>query len=169
MHKKIFCLGVVIILAFFLLTISCVKESPDIYIFEDINECSNISNLTHSNGYVTEYENPNNDKNLKDLKYNDFYAAIYESEELKFEIYAYEFDSPEAAKNYFKNVTGKSTDSSTTFSSSKGMSTYRLVVIDHNCAYTVLTSHDQSETINKSLSEIFSRKIIYSDGELKAE
>ena len=107
MHKKLYRLGVAILFLLFLLTISCGKRSTDVYIFEDINECSNISNLTYSNGYVIEYENPNDDKYLKNLVYNDFYVAVYESEELRFEIFAYEFDSYESAKKYFKNATGK--------------------------------------------------------------
>ena len=142
-----------------LLLSSCQIPNIEVYIFTDLNECSNIKDLTYSAEKIREYENPNGDKYLKELVYTDFYAASYESEELSFEIFAYEFDSAESAQKYFNNVTGKNVSLDTNFSSSKGMGEFRLVVIDQKYAYTVTSSSKEAEILKKSLCEIFSKNI----------
>ena len=142
-----------------LFTVSCLNVRVDYYIFSNIDECYNISNLAYAEAQIIRYEDTSDDKYLKNLTYKEFYAGTYKSKELNFEIFAYEFYDSESAKSYFKNVTGVNTEFDATFLGSKGMIYYSLVVIDGNCAYFVLAPRNQSEILNKSLGDIFSKKI----------
>ena len=138
--------------------------SMDFYIFADISECENLNSLDYEGAQFNKYSTSNNDKELGELKYNSFVAGKYTSEELDFEIFAYEFDSADTAKKYFKNVAGKSNDRDTTFSASSGFglfgpSQYEIIVIDYERAYRVVTDQMHDEEIKKALGQIFSIKI----------
>jgi hypothetical protein len=88
-------------------TVSCFPGKPNVYIFNDISECENISFLKYENSILYRYENPSADTYLRKLSYVEYFAARYESNELEFEIFAYVFENSETAMQYFENVTGK--------------------------------------------------------------
>ena len=139
--------------------LSCGPGSLDFYIFDDISECEKIQHLEYEVGRLTKYDNPKSDENLKELSYNDFFAAKYESDEVEFEIYAYVFDSKQTSQQYFKNSTGKDDNLEINFLASKGLKFCKITVISGERAYTVLGSRSQFETIKKLLGEIFSVKL----------
>lgn len=138
---------------------SCGPGIMDFYIFSDIDECNNIEAFKSEDATITIYDSPDLDKNLGDLAYNDFFAAYYDSNELKFEIFAYEFVDSDSAKKYFERETGIETDISTRFLASGGIKTYNVIVIDDCNAYCANTSQKDSEDLKLFLGEIFSKKI----------
>ena len=158
--------NITLLFTFFVLLFaaSCSSVSMEFYVFSDIAECINIHNLPYGDAVITEYDSPAKDKYLGQIRYDNFYAAQYSSEKLSFEIYAYEFKSPDDAQQYFTNVTGKTHSAATNFSESKGMGSYRLVVIDSEKAYIATTSADQSEQLKQCLGSVFSKKISHPDG-----
>lgn len=109
----------------------------DYYIFSDINECLNLKN-DNSKIEMSKYDSPQNDQHLGNLKYNDFCAAKYKSKELEFEIFAYEFNSVNDAKAYFKNGTGKESENNYNFTASTGLfGPSEIIVFKNEKAYTV--------------------------------
>ncbi len=148
-----------IILTILPLCFSCGGQNSNFYIFDDISECENLEKTEYSEINVKKYTDPQEDKYLENLEYEAFYAAEFKSSELEFEIFAYEFDDPDTAKKYFENVTGKSRAYDTDFSSEKGMTQYRLVVIDFEKAYIVYTSRSSYNELNQALGSVFSKTI----------
>ena len=138
---------------------SCENRVPDIYIFENISECENIEEYKSDDAVVTIYDIPTDDKNLDDLEYDSFYAASYESDELDFEIFAYEFVDSDSAKEYFSKKTGIESVYSTMFLTSGGMTKYDIIVIDESRAYYAETSKEDEEDMNQLLSRVFSKKL----------
>ncbi len=142
---------------------SCENRVPDIYIFENISECENIEKYKSDDAVVTICDTPNADKNLNELEYDSFYGSSYESDELDFEMFAYEFEDCDSAKEYFKKETGKIVADDTTFITSIGMSKYEIVVIDGCRAYFVETSKADREDLNLFLSRAFSKKLEFTN------
>ena len=167
-HKELLSVIIILLVLFGVLAIVVAntwsKQPTDNFIFKDIDECQNLLSLSYEDGKTTVYNSPSDDNYLKDLTYVDFFAAKYESAELEFEIFAYVFNTSETAQKYFKNVTGKSVDLATNFSSSYGIglfgvSSAELVVIDSERAYIIHIPHNQLEKLEKLLGEIFTVKI----------
>lgn len=158
--KKIlrYIIAVITLLIMSAVICSCGPGIMDFYIFSDIDECNNIEAFKSEDATITIYDSPDLDKNLGDLAYNDFFAAYYDSNELKFEIFAYEFVDSDSAKEYFTKVTGKKS-LETNFSASGGMTKYRVIVIDEYRVYCAYTSLKDSEDLKLFLGEIFSKKI----------
>lgn len=155
MKKILMC---VICLSLMLTCCSCSVKGYEFYIFSDISECEGITEHKHDDAEITIYEAPD-DKYLKDLEYVKFFACDYSSSELEFEIFAYEFDSSEDAKEYFKNVTGKSNQPDKSFSTSKGMFRFRVVAIDDSRAYVAISPKKYDREVLSFLKEVFSVKI----------
>ena len=132
----------------------------NVCIFSDIRECEEIKNFDFLDEEITEYETPNGDKFLRDLSYSHFFAAEYKSRELTFEIFAYEFETPDEAVKYFQKITGKKDNIPTNFSGMSSWGTYRLVVIDAQRAYCVYTTPGQAEVLTQNLKEIFSVNVL---------
>jgi len=138
---------------------SCIPEKPVCYIFEDISECENIEKLKSEDAVVTVYDSPDSDKNLGDLQYDDFYCASYESKELDFEIFAYDFVDSDSAKEYFRNDTGLHKIRDTHYLESGGMGYSRIIALDYDRAYiTTFKTRDLRE-VKTFLAKVFSKKI----------
>ena len=120
----------------------------DYYIFADISECEQLISEPNKNITVTRYASPTEDKSLKRLEYNSFFAAEYSSDSLKFEIFAYEFASTNISKQYFKNCTGKERVDDCSFLASSNRVKYELVVFENERAYTVLCKDKDSKKVN---------------------
>ncbi|MBQ8163397.1 MAG: hypothetical protein IJZ93_03400 [Clostridia bacterium] len=139
---------------------SCSKMfSDEIYIFSDISECANLEINKASDVTVQEYTSTDSDKKLNELKYDAFYAAKYESSEIEFEIYAYEFESSETAKKYFENVTGRKSELDSNFLASGGMNSFEFIVIDHQNAYVVYGHSGEQQKVYSILADAFSKKL----------
>lgn len=141
------------------LLILCGCDATDFYIFSDISECDNIEAFKTEDAIVTIYDTPDLDDSIDDLEYDDFYAAKYESAELDFEIFAYEFADSDFSKTYFEINTGIKTDLDTHFLASGGIAKYTVIVIDGCNAYCANTTQKYSEDLKLFLGEIFSKKL----------
>ena len=140
-------------------SVSCNHGSIDYYIFSDLSEVKKLESSEQLGVTVVKLSSPDGDKNLGDLKYNDFFAADYNSEELNFRIFAYEFENSDIAKEYFKNIKGSNDGLETNFLASWSLFGFSLTVIDENKAYSAYTSVAQAETLKGFLGELFSVKL----------
>lgn len=138
---------------------ACTSKKFDFYIFEEISECDNINGDLYTNAKLTLYDTSDKDKNVKGLSYRSFFAGEYISDELDFKIFAYEFENTENTKKYFENVTGKKNVNDTTFSTSKGMFEYMIIVIDNKNAYCTYTDPADETALKSFLGEVFSKKL----------
>ena len=92
---------------------------------------------------------------------------MYESEEMSFELFAYEFADTESAKAYFKNETGISRVLNTHFLSSNNARNYKLIVIDGCNAYYIHGKTTDKEEIESFLSCVFSKQIVKQESVVK--
>lgn len=138
---------------------ACSPKEISFYIFENIKECATLETQKTKESYITLYDSPSKDKNLNDLKYDEFYAGKYSSDELSFEIFAYQFIDSDNAKIYFKNNTGIETNLDTHYLASGGISKYNVIVIDNKNAYCINTKKSQANELMLYLSEVFSKKL----------
>lgn len=146
----------ILLISFF----SCGFRKMDYYIFKDIEECEKIFSMNYDNAKFNHYETAENDEHLGALKYDTFFAGEFRSDELNFEIFAYQFDSDESAKSYFENVTGKSSSGlMSNFSHSGGITESQIVVIDSDRAYSIIMPTSEVESVQKMLEDVFSVKL----------
>lgn len=142
-------------------------SSPNEYfIFQDINECSQLLPAEQSNLTIDKYALPEKDKYLNDLSYDHFWGMKFYSTELEYEFFAYEFVDSDSALKYYISVTGQnsyekelplsSDDPNRRLSSSNGMFFYRLVVVYQNKAYLVIAPDEYEDEINQLLAKTFS-------------
>ena len=145
-------------------------SSPNEYfIFQTIDECERLVSADQTNSIVERYVSPEKDKNLKNLSYESFFGMNFHSNELEYEIFAYEFVDSNSALKYYINVTGQTSyekelplDESyenKRLSSSKGMSSYRLIAVYQNKAYVIVAPKQYEDIINKMLASTFSFQI----------
>lgn len=159
--------AIIFVIVFFDMAVPLPKNY---YIFQDIEECERLfpADLPNSNIMVEKYDTPTKDKGVKDLSYTAFFGMKYKSDTLKYEIFAYEFESSDAALQYFVNVTGKTSykdrlpldenDTNTLFSVTKGFST-RIVIVSQNRAYKVNVPNKYLNALTEKLWENFSQEI----------
>ena len=144
-------------------------SSPNEYfIFQTIDECERLVSADQTDSIVERYVSPEKDKNLKNLSYESFFGMNFHSNELEYEIFAYEFVDSNSALKYYINVTGQTSyekelpDESyenKRLSSSKGMSSYRLIAVYQNKAYVIVAPKQYEDIINKMLASTFSFQI----------
>ena len=70
---------------------------------------TDIEQFSVMDEYVTKDLSPDDDKYLKDIPYAESYTKQLEFEGKKYQVYAYEFNNVEDARNYFKAVSGRDT------------------------------------------------------------
>lgn len=142
-------------------------SSPDeYYIFQSINECEQLIPTDQTDLIIEQYTSPEKDKNVKDLSFKSFFGMKFHSNELEYEIFAYEFADSDSALKYYINVTGQSSyekelplsdsNANKRLSSSKGMTSYRLVAVYQNKAYVIVAPNQYEDAINKMLATVFS-------------
>lgn len=164
------CLAVFLIVFVGFIVYTLNYSSPNEYfIFQDINECEQLIPTNQSDLMIERYDTPDKDKNLRELSYNYFWGMKFESDELKYEIFAYEFFDSSSALKYYVNVTGQKSyekklplnndSENKLLSSSKGISNYRIVVVYQNRAYLINASSQYEDEINNLLANTFSYKL----------
>lgn len=142
-------------------------SSPNEYfIFQTIDECEKLIPADQNDLIIEQYASPDKDKNLKDLSYESFFGMKFHSNELEYEIFAYEFVDSNSAFKYYINVTGQNSyekelplddnDENKRLSSSKGMSSYRLIAVYQHRAYVIVAPKQYEDTINNVLATVFS-------------
>jgi len=158
----------IILIGFF---IQILNSQPDhFYIFNEIDECEKLIPVDKSNINFAIHDVADKDNDLKGLLYNDFFGMSYESEKLKFEIFAYEFEDADSALRYYINVTGQksyeqklplsSSDENKLLSASSGMFSYSLIVVYKNMAYQINAPKQYKNEIIEMLSTTFSIKVM---------
>ena len=85
----------IILIGFFIQILN--SQPDDFYIFNEIDECEKLIPVDKSNINFAIHDVADKDNDLKGLLYNDFFGMSYESEKLKFEIFAYEFEDADSA------------------------------------------------------------------------
>ena len=151
----------IIVVCFVISLTACTTTESNYRIFENISECEKIEANMAEDATITKYRTPEADQNLKGLSYNAFFAAYYDSPDMSFTIFAYEFANNDAAKQYFKNSTGKTSKTDVNFSCSTGLlsNDERGVFIDGNNAYTILSPLEHSDEVYDYLEQCFSLKL----------
>lgn len=160
-NSIVICVGVLLLLVIFVQVFSSFNSirDMDVYIFRDISECEKLESLDYKNAKI-EYRERSDDKNFNsEMTIKSFYGAHFVSDELEFDIFAYEFEGNEDAKNYFKRATGKNVDLDRNYSASSGAFSFEVVVIDGNKAYIALASSKYTKELQNVLGEIFSVKL----------
>lgn len=139
------------------------------YIFQDISECEQLIPDDLAGVTVDRYDSPTKDEDLKGLPYKEFWGMKLSSDEIEYEIFAYEFDDSDSALKYFVNETGKSSylkelplsddDENKHFTASKGIPSYHLIVIYKNKAYKVIAPSKYANSVNELMASSFSLKV----------
>ncbi len=153
-----------------LLTYMFLNPRPnEYYIFQNIEECEDLIPHNQSGINIDRYDTPTADKDLKGLTYCNFFGMSFESDTLKYKIFAYEFENSDSALKYYVNVTGQKSyeknlplneeEDNKLLLASQGMSTYTVVVISKNKAYKLIAPNQYVDEISKLLAETFSQKI----------
>lgn len=146
-------------------------SSPNEYfIFQTIDECQQLIPADQNDLIIEQYASPEKDKNLKDLSYESFFGMNFNSNELEYEIFAYEFVDSNSALKYYINVTGQNSyekelplddnAENKRLSSSKGMSSYRLIAVYQHRAYVIVAPKQHEDTINNMLTTVFSFQLL---------
>lgn len=139
---------------------SCRSQNVEVHMFADLVECKAMASTSSNNSHIAIFDSPDEDKYLDKLPYTDFFAFSYASEELQFELFAYEFANQGDAKQYYKNVTGKDYQGTITFSDVEGMIYYRRIVVKDNMAFTVYAEPSEAKNVIKFINERFSIKVV---------
>lgn len=134
--------------------------NAEVFIFSNIDECKAIENRSGETVSFTKFQDATQDDCLQGLSYISFYAGKYSSDQLKFELFAYEFDDVASSRSYFENITGKDTEQmEQNFSISSGMITARIVAYSNNHAYAVYCPTNNLPNVMQILEELFTVKI----------
>ena len=165
----IIAIATIVLTGFFIQIFKSINTRDEYYIFAEIGECDKLLPSDRTNIKIEIYDSANNDKDLQDLSYNNFFAMDYNSNSLQYEIFAYEFEDSDSALKYFVNVTGQTNhekklplddnDENKLLSASSGMSSYRLVVVYKNMAYQIIAPKQYKSELHDLLSSTFSIKI----------
>lgn len=159
MRKKLFIISVISILLLLVIWLSITSSltsgiTEKIYMFSDINECNGFKDIEKER-----YVNALKDNNLSDLKYKKFYGAYCENQDFEFEIFAYEFENVDFAKQYYRNYINADTDRNTIYHLSSGHFLVTLLVIDENKAYIINTNVFDVKDVQSFISHKFSLDI----------
>ena len=94
------------------------------------------------------------------------FGIKFHSNELEYEFFAYEFADSNSALKYYINVTGQNSyekelplgddNENKRLSSSKGMSSYRLIAVYRHMAYGIVAPKQYEDAINNMLTTVFS-------------
>ena len=127
--------------------------------FSDIGECHAIENLNHNNADIKIYASTDQDRYIKDLQFQHYFGCRYTSDELSFELFAYEFSNDDTAMLYFKNLTGKDIDPNPTFCDSSGMYWFKRIVVKENKAYAIHCKKEHKDKTIELINSCFKEKM----------
>ena len=133
-----------------------------VYMFQEIEECENLIHYEQIDSTITRYHDANIDPNIKGFEYKSFFGMYYQSDNMEFEIFAYEFTNKENAFTYYAIVNEDeyiSLEKEATFTKVHGQNNYEIIVARSNKVYKLTTSNLMIDQIDKMLSTVFSIKI----------
>ena len=113
--------------------------------FNDIDDLKSI--LSVENARIIVYDNSNEDVHSKNLTFKEYFGFNFQSKNINFKMFAYEFDNQETAHKYFENATGVKNERETTFLYSSGMKQFKGIVAHQNKAYALYTNASESEEV----------------------
>jgi len=138
------------------------------FMFQNLDECKQLKTYEQNTIEIVEYLAPSADESYNGLEYESFWGMKYRSENLDFEMFAYEFTCKDNALKYYTNVTGsdkyveklpaEDSDKNILGSNFYGENNYQIVVMEGNKAYQLLSYNPSAYAIDQMLSEVFSRK-----------
>ena len=143
-----------LLLVLLLVLCSCTFPDSQLFIFETISECDNLERALQNTGSLIVYNSPKEDAKWRELEYDAFWGCQYESKDLTFQLFAYEFPDIQTSKDYFENITGKTT-LSTNFSDNTGMHTFRRTIIHNGNAFLVYCPKGDKAELISLLSKYF--------------
>ena len=139
------------------------------YIFKNFDECKNLMSYEQIPSEIVEYVDAKIDTSHNGIEYKTFWGMKYQSENIEYEIFAYEFSGKDDALKYYINVTENDDlaemipldDSDKNILGSKiiGEEKYHIIVIAGNKAYKLISSNLLIDKIDEMLSTVFSVKI----------
>lgn len=157
---------VLLLIAGFVIYMLNYSSPNEYFIFQTIDECERLIPTDQTDLIIEQYVSPEKDKNLKELSFESFFGMKFHSNELEYEIFAYEFVDSNSALKYYINVTGQNSyeeelplsddNENKRLSSSKGMSSYRLIAVYQHKAYVIVAPKQYEDAINKMLATTFS-------------
>lgn len=135
-------------------------SSNEVYMFESIDELENMEALFEKYGQVQKFSD-SYDECLQGLKYEKQYVAKYQCNDYEFDIYAYEFETDEQAREYYINYDGDNLDNNlwNLYFNSRG--TVTSMTINGVNIYRIVYKEDDEKEINSLLSENLSIQMIY--------
>lgn len=160
---------VFLLIAGFVIYMLIFSSPNEYFIFQTIDECEQLIPTDQTDLLIERYTSPEKDTNLKGLSYESFFGMNIHSNEVEYEIFAYEFVDSNSALKYYISVTGQNSyekelplsddNENRRLSTSMGMSSYRLIAVYQNKAYVIVAPKQFEEAINKLLSTTFSCKL----------
>lgn len=169
MRKKVIvcfaCILLLICLVFFVLHALNTSSGNEYFIFNTLTECENLIPTDETDVTVVRYTIPSCDKDIEGLSYRSFFGMKLQSDALKYEIFAYEFDDAESALAYGIRASGRydykvpEDQESKFWSLSRGTTSVHIVVAFRNKAYQLNAPSEYTDEIKKLLAEVFSQKL----------
>lgn len=138
------------------------------YIFQNFEECKQLMTYEQIPSTIVEYEDAKTDEKLWNLKYKTFWGMRYQSSELEYEIFAYEFADKDDTLKYFNNASGSlfqdplpiaENDPNMNVKKIVGEDTYQVIVTAGTKAYRLICSRLLMDQIEEMLSIVFSVKV----------
>jgi hypothetical protein len=124
-------------------------------IFESIEECKKIEELSYTNVTVEVYDSVDIDMYIDEFEYTDYYIADFHSEELVFSIWAYEFRDEKTALKYYCAAAGQY-EYSAPLAYIRSHITTKMYVRNENKVYRTQCYHNFYYELRTSLASIFS-------------
>ena len=138
-------------------------------IFQDLDECKQLMTYEQIPSDIYEHTDSEKDPYSRNLQYDSFWGMDYHSENMKYEIFAYEFLNKDDALRYYINVTGETdhankipldeSDKNPLWLRIFGENSYQIVAIKENKAYRLQSSGLLTVTIEDMLTTVFSIEV----------
>ncbi|MBQ4115882.1 MAG: hypothetical protein IJD37_00750, partial [Clostridia bacterium] len=131
------------------------------YVFKDLNECKSLMSYEKIPSEIIEYHTPEIDANYHSMEYNDFWGMRYKSNDIGYEIFAYDFASKDDALRYYIKSTGEAqlADKNSHGVKHIGQGEYQVIVIEGTKVYRLISSNMLVDKIDKMLAVVFSGRI----------
>ena len=166
----LFVLPIPLFIGGFFLSVLINPSPHEYYIFQTIDECEQLIPADQTGLTIDRYDTPEKDKKLKGLSYESFFGMKFHSDEVEYEIFAYEFPDTSSALKYYIQVTGQRSyekelplsefDDNKRLLSSRGMSPYYdLIAVYQNKAYVITAPQRCIGALSELLAATFSFRL----------
>ena len=150
----------IVVLAVFIHSICTAKDrlnSTDLDMFATIEECQQLETKKEAGAEIYSVDF---DYALKDLMPIRSYCCQYTSDNMSFQLYAYEFAAEADAAAYFENETGKDNQPVVTFSAVSNPLNYNCIVRDHEKVYRYYCQTIWRDAVTAYINDCFSVDLI---------